>query len=246
MGIGIALGGVSEGINAGLDRSLKTKELDFRKMAQSQDVGLASRGLDIRQNELDRNAQADLEARIAKNIENSSKVISETVKAAIANGTPPEKIKSVIEPLVANVETAMKSVGTDPTQFRQQVDLMIQTPPELEGTKIGATLEGVKSKIAKGETLTPGQQKLYDDSLKHDAMLAALLGGGNASTAEAPTGEGATPGPTPTPVKTETVPGAAPALPANLVGKGAKWSPSKQRWYTPDGFSFNQQGIPAG
>jgi hypothetical protein len=42
--------------------------------------------------------------------------------------------------------------------------------------KIGATVEGIRAKLARGETLTPGESKVYEDMLKQDFVTRLLMG----------------------------------------------------------------------
>jgi hypothetical protein len=44
--------------------------------------------------------------------------------------------------------------------------------------KIGATVEGIRAKLSRGEALTPGEQKVYDDVIKQDYLTRLLQGGG--------------------------------------------------------------------
>jgi len=46
------------------------------------------------------------------------------------------------------------------------------------GTKIGATVEGIRAKLARGETLTPGENQVYQDMLKQDFVTRLLQGQG--------------------------------------------------------------------
>jgi hypothetical protein len=275
MGFGIALGGVASGLESAENARRQNEELELRKRAIAQDSELRNKALAIQDAQLKRQDKNDLLSQADDIIGKQLKVVQDTIKAGKEAGQPVSAIAAAIEPLLADVDKLSGAVGRDGSIYRKQVDAALTAPTAMEAATAegeaagkaavvkdqtmraagvvpsGAdnTLEQIKATIAaKGfEALTPGQRQLYQDSLKQSSqgvvdLIKALSGGGG----EVPV----------TPVKTETIaaPGASPpvgpsgipAVPAALAGKGAKWSPSKQRWYLPDGSAYNQQGVPSG
>ena len=122
--------------------------------------------------------------------------------------------------------------------------------------------EQTQKDLIEGKALTSGQQTLIK---LHQA--GPTYGGGGIIDPDNP-GGGAVPAPPAAPVPvapdapvslapggpapaqanvTRQSPAAAPpSVPANLAGKGAQWSPTRQQFRTPDGMIYNRQGIPVG
>lgn len=253
-GIGFALGGLAKGIQAGVQATQEQQALEQRQQTILQDQSLREKALGIQQQQLEREGQQDLMAKADKTIGQLMGVITETIKAARAGGSSPEQIMSGegIQRLLANIDALATGTGRDPSIYRDQIQATLEAPTEAQ-QEVGKAKElqaagvskevdplpAIKGKIARGEELTPGESRLYNDSLKSsgNALAETLRALG--------IGEEAAPAATPTPGEAAAAPAPTiPPVPASLAGRGAKWSPSKQRWYLPDGSSYNQQGVP--
>jgi hypothetical protein len=261
---GFALGGIAKGLESAEEARNKRKELALREQTIAQDSALRSRALDIQDAQEKRLANQDLLSQADKHIGDLLKVVGETIKQGKAAGHTPEQLSLAVSDVMAEVDRLASAVGRDGGIYRKQVDAMLAAPTATEtaaaegqaegvaqaaktkamseaGVSSSSVLETIKLKIARGEQLTPGEERLYQDSVKSAAagassFLQQFLSENNPTpTVQAPAA---------TPVKTTTVPAPAPAIPTNLVGKQPKWSPSKQKWYLADGSAYNQQGVP--
>lgn len=259
MGIGIALGGVAQGLESAEKARIDREALKQRGMAIAADTKLRQEALAIQSKQEDRLANQDLLSNADGLIGANLKVVGEVIKGAKEANHTPEQIASTVEDLLQEVDRLAMSVGRDPQIYRKQVQSMLTQPTAVEAGKAAGTAakaqseasgkdidETIKLKIARGEPLTAGETQLYNDSLKKGSSELAEIfkhvfgPGGEPGAAET----SPTTLPAPAPAAAQAAPAGIPALPANLIGKGAKWSPSKQRWFTPDGASFNQQGVP--
>lgn len=262
MGIGIALGGAAEGFLAGEKMQREREELALRAKTISQDAGLRSRAIDIQEKQESRLANQDLLSRADKIIGDQLGIVGEVIKAGKEAGHSAEKISAAIEPILKDVDRLSAATGRDSGVYRNNVAGMLSAPTaaeaaaaegaaegtrakakaEASGVPLGTVEENIKRKIAAGEPLTEGENRLYQDSVtKSSSDLADLLNSFSDEPA-APAAGGRVPAQGGSAQASAAA--VAPPLPANLQGKGAKWSPSKQRWFMPDGSSFNQQGVP--
>lgn len=66
-----------------------------------------------------------------------------------------------------------------------------QMQARAEAPRVGLTLESIRSKLARGEALQPGEQKVYDDAQRLSVFERMLLDGG------APAPQAGLPGPAP-------------------------------------------------
>jgi hypothetical protein len=269
MGFGIALGGVAKGLESAEQARVQNEELEMRRTAIAQDSELRNKALAIQDASLKRQEKNDLLGQADEIIGKQLKVVQDTIKAGKDAGQPVSAIAAAIEPLLADVDKLSSAVGRDGSIYRKQIDAALTAPTAMEASTAegqaeankaitkdktmreagvvpaGAdnTLETIKAKIAKDMPLTAGEKQLYQDSLKQSSqdvadLIKAISGG---ETTPAPTSTAA-----PAPVAAPAASSSVPTVPPALAGKGAKWSPSKQRWYLPDGSAYNQQGVPSG
>jgi hypothetical protein len=267
MGFGMALGGVAKGLESAEQARVQNEELALRTRAIAQDGELRNKALAIQDAQLKRQDKNDLLSQADDIIGKQLKVVQDTIKAGKEAGQPVSAIAAAIEPLLADVDKLSGAVGRDGSIYRKQVDAALTAPTAMEASTAegkaeanaaitkdktmreagvvpaGAdnTLETIKAKIAKDIPLTAGEKQLYQDSLKQSSqgvadLIKALSGG---ETTPAPTSTAA-------PAAAPAASSGIPTVPPALAGKGAKWSPSKQRWYLPDGSAYNQQGVPSG
>ena len=226
MGFGMALGGVAKGIKSAEDTQFNQEQLALRRQGLTQDAKLREQALGIQQQRLEQDQRQQLATKVDKQIAESAKVVSDTVSGLREAGKTPEEIRSAISPLLDDIESLGRAAGADVSTIRQRVNLLVAGPTAMEL----ATQKG-------GAAAT---QKLSE---------AAALEAGGVPRNMALTGAGVV-----RPVDPYTAsllqshsfqaPATVPQIPETLKGTGAKWSPSRQRWYAPDGKSFNQQGVP--
>jgi hypothetical protein len=260
MGLGYLLGGAAEGIQTGIRAKQDQEEIALRNKTIMQDDRLRTRAMDIQEQSLKREEQQDLLSQADKIIGDQLKIVSEVVKHGKEAGRTPEQIAATVEPILVDVDNLSKRAGRDGSVYRRQVEAMLTMPTAVEAAASEGTAEAAKSKamtaagvstdnvvetiklkIARGDQLTPGEERLYQDSVHKtgNALAEALKpflegsdGASEAAPAATPKASVAAPEPR------------TPPVPASLVSKKPKWSPSKQRWFTLDGASYNEQGVP--
>ena len=267
MGLGIALGGVAKGLESAENARTQTRELDLRQQALAATVDYRNKALSAKQQQIVENHRRTLSLEVDKVVAANLKVVGDVIKGAREAGNTPEQIAAAVEPLLADAETLYAKIGKDSSSFRSQANALIGIPQKPNGMTVGGTLESIKAKLATGQPLNEGEQTIYNDALRMSKLDRQILGlgigddifGKPEATADpaapstpaiatpvpaATSAQPPAPAPTPAPAAATSPSAPMPPVPANLAGKpGLGWSPSKQRWFLPDGTSFNQQGV---
>lgn len=213
-GIGFFLGGAAKGMQASRESAIKEDELSLREKAIEAAQERAKGSL------------------VDKSINSTIGTITDIIGEARKAGAPPEKIRSLISPLLQDVERLSTAGGRDPSPTLRGFDAMIGIPtptseasptteigklrtdlkngfitqPEFDSrvqrlTREGSepnTIEGIRRKIAAGETLSAGEKSVYDDALRADPIARLIAGAMNGGGITPPT---SAPIPVPTPAK---------------------------------------------
>ena len=169
MGIGIALGGVAEGLESAEKLRQGRDELKQRMTAIAQDSELRNRALDIQSKQEDRLANQDLLSQADTIIGKQLSVVGEVVKAAKSSGHTPQEISAAIEPILADVDRLSSRVGRDSSSYRKQVAAMLALPDSetqpFAGTGMEASsaniLTQLTGKADKGLPLTTADKRAY-------------------------------------------------------------------------------------
>lgn len=164
--------------------------------------------MSVKENEAETKRMAVIDARMGDSVKTAASIIKEARKA----GAAPEKIRSLIGPLVQDIGRIAQVGGLDPSRSINQLEALINTPvPQAEAVKekplsdIGKLVEDVQTgripaelgqraidkklrdetppniveairrKIAVGEQLTPGEERVYEDVKRQIDPIAALL-----------------------------------------------------------------------
>lgn len=188
-GFGIALGGAAKGLESAEAARATRDELGLRERQILGDQKLRERALSLQERQMRRGAQNDLLAQADKAIGDTLKLTVDTLKAT--EGLPPEKRVAAIEPLIAEIDELGTAIGKDTTAIQKSIMARASVPVAPSTPKVGSTLETIKSKLAQGEQLTPGEQKIYDDAQRlslFDRMLLGQAEGGASGQAPISTG----------------------------------------------------------
>ncbi len=269
MGFGYVLGGVAKGLQAADELAQKQTVADAQAARANTQIGIALKNLELKQTQLSDTKDRNLQSQVNKHIADSVKVVTQIIKNGQATGTPPDKLMNAVAPLLDDIDAWGLRIGNDTSKIRLGITNLVKTGGGTAAPKVGSTLENIKAKLSRGEKLNAGEQKLYDDSLHSNAMQAlineALQGqglggeggdtGGDTGGAPAPAvtppptpqpaGPASAPvaGPTATPVKTQTIAAPTPPVPPGLANvPGLAWSPSVQKFFTPDGKAYDANG----
>src|SRR5680860_1305810 len=224
MGIGIALGGVAKGIDSAEQAKFNQEQLALRRQGLTQDAKLREQALGIQQQQLVQSKWRDLMTQAGQQITSTTSLITETIKSAREAGNDPQQIAAAVEPLVVTVEELSQSAGLNST-IRQRVGVMVGGPTATDMATAAGNAAGTE-KLAEATALeaggVPRNMALTGAGVVRpvDPYTASLLQS-----------------------HSFRAPATVPQIPETLKGTGAKWSPSRQRWYAPDGKSFNQQGV---
>jgi hypothetical protein len=152
MGIGIALGGVAQGLESGLRAGREREELALRQRTILQDAELRKRALGIQEAQEQRLAKHDVLAKADKIIGDELKIVSDTIKAGKQAGHSAEQISAAIEPLLKDVDRLSAAVGSDSSIYRKNVDAMLTGPTAAEAAASQGSLEA-------GKKLSEGRRK---------------------------------------------------------------------------------------
>jgi hypothetical protein len=209
MGIGIALGGVARGLESAEQALQNQQELKLRQQTILQDADLRKQAVGVQERGLQRAEQQDLLSQADTIIGNELKVVGEVIKEGLAAGHTKEQLATAVEPILADVDRLSARVGRDSSVYRNQVGAMLTQPTAAQaaaaegtaeaekskamtaaGVSSANVMETIKLKIARGDQLTPGEERLYSDSLKQGTggvvELLRALGVGEEASAEAP------------------------------------------------------------
>src|SRR5680860_728838 len=224
MGIGMVLGGAAKGLASAEQVYAESQDREIRNRGLMQDAKLREQAMGIQQQHLDQSKWRDLMTQAGQQITSTTSLITETIKSAREAGNDPQQIAAAVEPLVMTVEELSQSAGL-PSTIRQRVGVMVGGPTATDmATAAGnaAATEKLSEATALEAGGVPRNMALTGAGVVRpvDPYTASLL---QSHSFQAPA--------------------TIPQLPETLKGTGSKWSPSRQRWYAPDGKSFNQQGV---
>lgn len=97
------------------------------------------------------NEDRQFTAEIDKNIGSTLKVISETINTAREAGAPPDKIRSIISPLVKDVGELAQGGGRDPSRLMNAIEAQLNTPVQTEPTARQKVTEKLELEKFEGE-----------------------------------------------------------------------------------------------
>lgn len=192
------------------DTGLRTRGLDIQERNAATDAGLRTRALDIQEKQIREARARETLTKVDKHIADTMSTIGETVKTALAAGRDPALIHKTISPLADSAKRLYSATGRDPLLIDSQIDGLLlgggaekplsdiaKLRSDLNAGRINqadfdmglrnlankpaSVIETVRGKIANGETLSGGEQKVYDDAISADPLaraLAAAAGGG--------------------------------------------------------------------
>jgi hypothetical protein len=169
MGFGFALGGVAKGLIAQDELAQKQTIADAAAARANAQIGIALKGLDLRERTLADTQSRNLQTQVNKHISDSVKVVMQIIKNGQATNTPPDKLMNAVAPLLDDIDAWGLRIGSDTSKLRLGITNLLKTGVTA-APKVWSTLEDIKAKLSRGEKLTPGQQKLYDDSLHSNAI----------------------------------------------------------------------------
>lgn len=217
---GFAAGGAADALNQGLDRALRQQTADATNARANIQIGLAQKGLELRQQQLADAQGRNTQSQVNKHIADVTRLVTQIIKNS--PNAPRDKLMNTINPLLDDIDAWGARVGQDTSKLRAGFVQLVQQPSSAP-LKVGQTLEQIKADLASGKKLTPSQQRLYDDSIHSDFLNSLLkpdqggdMGGGLPTETPAPAGAAPASATTtlapPTPVKTQTIsaPGPAP------------------------------------
>lgn len=216
MSTGFFLGGVAEGAQAARLADQRDRELDIKEMTIEQAMQRAAAGeIDSRISETVK-ATTDIITQAKK-----AGASSDQIKALIApmqqdiaafakrSGRDAGAIFRQFDAMIGvpAAPEAADSPSTEIGKLRQDLQRGFITQPEFDARVNNLTrtlgepniVEGIRRKIATGETLTAGEKQVYDDALKADPIARLLAGAAaaNPTLARPPAAPSSTPAPTP-------------------------------------------------
>lgn len=151
-------------------------ELGLKRDALAQEAGLRTRALDIQETSMKNAAQRDILSRADSQIDDTMKIVGETISAGLAAGKDPVAIQKAIGPLVDSAKSLAAKAGRDPKALDSQVIAQLIKPTGVEA----ATAAGVAkatTEIAQENTLKAagydglGKWKTLDEKVKAEGAL---------------------------------------------------------------------------
>jgi hypothetical protein len=173
MGFGNVLGGVATGLQAADELALEQQRIDAANKAAAADAEIARQNLALKQLQLADTRSRDAQVQVNRHIADTVKLVAQIIKNGQAAGSPPDKLMNSVAPLLNDVDAWGARTGQDTSKLREGITAYVQAGGA-PSPKVGQTLEGIKAKLARGEKLTPPEQKLYDDSLHQNSLQGFL------------------------------------------------------------------------
>lgn len=206
------------------DTGLRTRGLDIQERNSANDVGLRTRALDIQERQIREARARETLTKVDKQVADTMSIIGETVKTALAAGRDPAVVHRTITPLADSAKRLFAASGRDPSLIDSQVDGLLlgggadkplsdiaKLRSDLSAGRINqddfdvglrnlankpaSVIETIRGKVANGETLSGGEQKVYDDAISADPLARALAAAAGAGFRPAATPTAAAPAP---------------------------------------------------
>ena len=132
---GFFQGGFAEG-------SMGAQKMALAERAQTEQTELGRGTLGLQERQFGRQLNQDTLTRGDALIAQNMAVVSETIKNAVAVGTPPEKITQTVMPLVQSAQAIAQRIGRDPAALAAQVQAEIARPGAIQVAETGGTATG--------------------------------------------------------------------------------------------------------
>lgn len=245
MGFGMVLGGVAKGLTAQQELAQRQQQLALQQqtLQSNQDYRNATLGLEQKRVDASTGAQAATQARTIYDglLGNVKTVIQHGLEA----GQDPAAIAKAIQPQVSYMQTLAPVAGIDVSAAANEIQSMLGSGIKAKGMTPTEHIGQIFSDFRAGKPLSKQDKALLDNYFKQqnpvNGMIQQELPGASPAPSslvpDMPAGGGA-------PAGAGAPAAPVPPVPDALKGKGALWSPSKQRFYLPDGSVYNQQGVP--
>ena len=132
---GFFQGGFAEG-------SMGAQKMALAERAQTEQTELGRGELGLKERQFGRQLDQDTLTRGDALIAQNMAVVSETIKNAVAVGTPPEKITQTVMPLVQSAQAIAQRIGRDPAALAAQVQAEIARPGAVQVAEVTGTAGG--------------------------------------------------------------------------------------------------------
>lgn len=152
MASGFFLGGAAEGMQ-------NVAELGLKRDTLAADTGLRTRALDIQEQSQKNTQQREILTRADTQIDETLKVVDETISEALKAGKDPIAVQKAVAPLVESAKNLATKAGRDPSAIDSRVLARFLQPTKVEtGTAEGAAAGAKAVAEAKALNEAPGSE----------------------------------------------------------------------------------------
>lgn len=138
MANGFFLGGMAQGMESEAKQRLAER-------SQTEDTGLRSRALDIKERELRQGLASKEVERLDGLIANTMESVNGIVTEAVRVGKDPEQIRKAVQPLVDSAKMLASKAGRDPAALDARVNASLFQPTALQTAATAGAAEGTKN-----------------------------------------------------------------------------------------------------